>query len=57
MRIAANLAARVGTRPDAVRPIRLHLGGLTFGMDTDEAVELATQLADAVTTIRQETQQ
>lgn len=34
-----------------------NLGGLAFGMDTDEAVELATQLADAVTKIKREAQQ
>ena len=36
------------------RPIRLRTGGLTFAMDTDEALDLASQLADAVTRINEQ---
>ncbi len=33
---------------DSVRPVRLRTNGLTFCMDTAEALDLANQLADAV---------
>ena len=36
------------------RPIRMRTGGLTFAMDTAEALDLANQLADAVTRINQQ---
>lgn len=36
------------------RPIRLRTGGITFAMDTGEALDLATQLADAVTRINEQ---
>lgn len=36
---------------DSGRPIRIRAGGLTFALDTAEALDLATQLADAVTRI------
>lgn len=36
------------------RPIRLRAAGLTFSMDTAEALDLATQLADAVTRINEQ---
>ncbi|WP_418601576.1 hypothetical protein [Mycolicibacterium sp. SCSIO 43805] len=38
----------VKVSPDTVRPIRLRAAGLVFGMNTAEAMHLATQLADAV---------
>ena len=37
---------------DSVRPVRVHAGGLTLCMDTNEAMNLANQLADAITEIR-----
>ncbi len=44
-----NTSADVGTVPDAdLRPIRLQLGGNTYRMEPDEAIGLATKLADAV---------
>ncbi|MBI3227785.1 MAG: hypothetical protein HYZ39_22295 [Mycolicibacterium cosmeticum] len=36
------------------RPIRLRAAGLTFSMDTTEAMDLATQLADAITRINEQ---
>ncbi len=49
MRLTARETAPfVNAMPDSVRPIRLRAGGLTFAMDTAEAIDLATQLADAV---------
>lgn len=39
---------------DSGRPIRMRTGGLTFAMDTAEALNLATQLADAVTRINEQ---
>jgi hypothetical protein len=50
MRLTARETAPfVNMVPDSVRPIRLRAGGLTFAMETAEAIDLATQLADAVT--------
>lgn len=37
---------------DTCRPIRLRIAGLTFAMSPDEAITLATQLADTVTTVK-----
>lgn len=37
---------------DTARPIRLRAAGLAYMFTADEAVELATQLADAVDEIR-----
>lgn len=52
MRLTARETAPcVGVMHDSVRPIRLRAGGLTFAMDTAEALDLATQLADAVAKI------
>ncbi|WP_156432465.1 hypothetical protein [Mycobacterium sp. M26] len=39
---------------ESVRPIRMRTGGLTFSMDTAEALDLANQLADAVTRINEQ---
>lgn len=36
---------------DTVRPVRIRAGGLTFCMDTAEAMDLANQLADAITEV------
>lgn len=52
MRLSATITASVGTRPESARPIRLRIGGLTYGMDTAEAIQLATHLADAVDEIK-----
>lgn len=39
---------------DTGRPVRLRIAGLTFAMSPDEAITLATELADTVTTIKKE---
>ncbi len=39
---------------ESIRPIRLRTGGLTFAMDAAEALDLANQLADAVTRINEQ---
>lgn len=45
--------AVVGVAPaGSVRPVRLRIGGIAFAMSTDEAVELATRLADIATELR-----
>lgn len=51
MRLSArDFRPEVVTAPDSRRPIRLRTGGgITFMFTTDEAIELATLLADAVT--------
>lgn len=52
MRLTAReTAPYVNVMQDSVRPIRMRTGGLTFAMDTAEAIELATQLVDAVAEI------
>ncbi len=49
MRVAAkDLHPTVTVAPDTVRPIRLRTGALTYMFNTAEAIDLATQLADAV---------
>ncbi len=49
MRLSArDLKYGIGVMPESSRPIRLPTGGLTFCMDATEALELASQLADAV---------
>lgn len=49
MRIAArNVNPMVVLMPGTARPIRLRTGTLTYMFTPDEAVHLATQLADAV---------
>jgi len=57
MRLSArNVVAVVGTIDDAVaRPVRMNIGGVTYRMDTDEAIKLATDLADVVSRIREGT--
>lgn len=56
MRIAArDVEPVVATAPGSSRPIRLRTGALTYMFTTDEAIALATQLADAIQTIREET--
>ena len=39
--------------PDTQRPIRLRTGTISFGLTPAEAIDLATQLADAVQTLNQ----
>lgn len=41
--------------PGTTRPIRMRLCGLSFMLDKQEAIQLATQLADAATQLREET--
>lgn len=55
MRLSAReVSPMVVVMHDSVRPIRMRTGGLTFTMDTAEAIDLATQLADAVTRINEQ---
>lgn len=42
----------VKVSPGTVRPIRLRAGGLMFGLDAAEALDLANQLADAVALLK-----
>lgn len=51
MRLSArNVTYVVDTVPDSTgRPVRLAIAGSTYRMDAAEAIDLATQLADAVT--------
>lgn len=53
MRLSAR-DCRFGVRvaPEANRPVRLGIGGLTFCLESAEAVDLATQLADAVADLK-----
>lgn len=53
-RNAQNLDPLVAGAPGTVRPIRMRLGGLVYSMEPEEAIELATQLADAVQRIKEE---
>jgi hypothetical protein len=54
MRIAArNTPATVSIAPDTAHPIRVRTSVATFGMEADEAIALATQLADAVQELRE----
>ncbi|VBA62104.1 hypothetical protein LAUMK41_05491 [Mycobacterium attenuatum] len=49
MRLSArNFDAKVGVVHQSWRPIRLRIIGLTFGLTSAEALQLATDLADAV---------
>ncbi|SBS76504.1 hypothetical protein MHPYR_320082 [uncultured Mycobacterium sp.] len=43
-----DFAYNVRLAPISGRPIRLRIGGMTYCMDTDETIELANALADAV---------
>lgn len=53
MRLAAkDLTPSVVAAPGTARPVRIRLSGLTYCLEADEAIELATQLADAVTRLR-----
>lgn len=53
MRAAArNLDATVTVTADAPTPIRLRIGALTYVMATDEAIDLANKLADAIERIK-----
>lgn len=55
MRLTARETAPcVNVMHDSVRPVRLRAGGLTFAMEAAEAIELATQLADAVTRVNEQ---
>ena len=52
MRLSARyIQPEVMVSPEAKWPIRLRTGGLVFTMDAAEALDLATQLADAVAEI------
>ena len=53
MRLSArDISFKVAAIPSSVRPIRVRGGGLTYMLTSEEAVDLATQLADAVSEIR-----
>jgi len=45
MRVSANFNAVVGVASGTARPVRMRVGGLVFGMEPAEAIELANQLA------------
>lgn len=54
MRLSArDLHPTIVVAPDTVRPIRLRTGALTFMFTAAEAINLATQLADAVTELNE----
>lgn len=42
----------VAVAPGTTRPVRVRAGTLSFMFTTAQAIELATQLADAVTELR-----
>lgn len=49
MRLSArNIDAKVVVMPESSCPVRLRVLGLTFGLTSSEALQLATDLADAV---------
>lgn len=49
MRLSArNCDVKVDVMPESSRPVRLRVVGLTFGLTSAEALQLATDLADAV---------
>lgn len=49
MRLSSrDLHAVVTVAPQSIRPIRLRACGLTYMFAADEAIDLATKLADAV---------
>ncbi|WP_374158771.1 hypothetical protein ACEWX3_04625 [Mycobacterium sp. G7A2] len=53
MRLAArDLEPTVTIAPETGRPVRIRTGALTYMMTAAEAIELATELADAVTRLR-----
>lgn len=53
MRLAArDLNPTVTVAPETGRPIRLRTGAMTYMMTAAEAIELATELADAVTRLK-----
>ncbi|BCI55695.1 hypothetical protein NIIDNTM18_49730 [Mycolicibacterium litorale] len=47
-----DLSFEAAAAPGRPRPIRLRVGGLTYCMSPSEAIDLATQLADAVTELK-----
>jgi hypothetical protein len=48
-----NVFAVVGFIADATsRPVRTNIGGITYRMELDEAIDLANDLAEAVADIR-----
>lgn len=56
MRLAArNLEPTVVVAPGTERPIRLRTGAITYMLTDDEAIDLATKLADAVEESRRST--
>lgn len=56
MRLAAkDLAASVVAAPGTARPVRLRIGGLAFGMEPAEAIDLASRIADVVTELKNQT--
>lgn len=53
MRLSAkNVSPAVVVMADTVRPIRMNIGGNYLRMDADEAITLATLLADAADQLR-----
>lgn len=53
MRLSArNVTPAVVVMTDTVRPIRMNIGGNYLRMDADEAITLATLLADAADQLR-----
>lgn len=55
MRLSArDLDPTVVLAPDSQRPVRLRTGALTYMFTTAEAIDLATELADAVTQLKEQ---
>lgn len=56
MRLSArDCVARVETMPGTQRPIRIVLHGMQYRLEPDEAIVLASQLADAVEELKNTT--
>lgn len=54
MRLSSrDLQPIVAISPESIRPIRLRTGALTYMFTPDQAIELATQLADAVDELKE----
>ncbi|MCB0924859.1 MAG: hypothetical protein KDB50_10025 [Mycobacterium sp.] len=49
-----DVPVRVAVAPTSPCPVRLRIAGLSFGLGTGEAINLARQLADAVEKARQQ---
>lgn len=54
---ARNVTHEVVAIPGTERPIRLRIGGLAYALYPAEAVAVATDLADAITQLRNEGEQ